>query len=93
MTTVHDIIFCAKKKIGEKGVGVVAFDLIGLLPTNHVKYLKKFHCQKVDSTRNGKPRRLSGRFQNLIWRLGETIQNLESPRLSGRVDSPAAQCS
>ena len=55
MTTVHDIIFCAKKKIGEKGVGVVAFDLIGLLPTNHVKYLKKFHCQKVDSTRNGKP--------------------------------------
>ena len=24
----------------------------------------------------------------LIWRPGETVQNLESPRLSGRVDSP-----
>ena len=29
--------------------------------------------------------RLSRRFQTLIWRLGETVQNLESPGLSGRV--------
>ena len=50
----------------------------------------KFHCQKVESTRNGKLRRLSGRFQTLIWRPAETVQNLVSPRLSGRViDSPA----
>ena len=42
----------------------------------------------VESTRNGKLRRLSGRFQTLIWRPGETVQKLESPRLSGRVDSP-----
>ena len=28
----------------------------------------KLYCQKVDSTRNGKFRRLSGRFQILIWR-------------------------
>ena len=50
----------------------------------------KFHCQKVETTRNGKLRRLSGRFQTLIWRPGETVQNLVSPRLSGRViDSPA----
>ena len=48
-----------------------------------VKWLK----QKVESTRNSKLLQLSGRFQTLIWRLGETIQNRESPRLSGRVDS------
>ena len=28
-------------------------------------------------------------FQTLIWRPGKTVQNLESPGLSGRVDSPA----
>ena len=53
-------------------------------------YLKLyFFCHKVNSTRNGKLWRLSGRFQTLIWRLGKTVQNLESPGLSGRVDSPA----
>ena len=31
---------------------------------NIAKYLK-FHCQKVESTRNGKLRRLSGRFQTV----------------------------
>ena len=40
------------------------------------------------STRNSKLRRLSGRFQTLIWRPGDTVQNLECPELSGRVDSP-----
>ena len=30
-----------------------------------------------------------GDFQTLIWRPGETVQNLESPGLSGRVDSTA----
>ena len=29
----------------------------------------------------------AGRFSTLIWRLGDTVQNLESPRFSGRVDS------
>ena len=53
-------------------------------------YLKLyFFCHKVNSTRNGKLWRLSGRFQTLIWRPGKTVQNLESPGLSGRVDSPA----
>ena len=28
-----------------------------------------------------------GDFYSLIWRLGDTVQNLESPGLSGRVDS------
>ena len=55
--------------------------------SNNTKYLK-FNCQKVESTRNGKLRRSSGRFQTLIWRPGETVQNLESPGLSGRVESP-----
>ena len=40
--------------------------------------------------RNSKLRRLSGRFQTLIWRPGDTVQNLESPGLSGRVDSPVS---
>ena len=35
--------------------------------------------------RNGKLRQLSGRFQTLIWRPGDTVQSLESPGLS--VDS------
>ena len=53
-------------------------------------YLKLyFFCHKVNSTRNGKLWRLSRRFQTLIWRPGKTVQNLESPGLSGRVDSPA----
>ena len=43
------------------------------------KYLK-FFCQKVESTRNSRLRRLSGRFQTLNWRPGE-----QSPGLSGRV--------
>ena len=37
--------------------------------------------------RNGKLRRLSGRFHSLIWRPGDTVQNLESSGLYGRVDS------
>ena len=34
-------------------------------------------------------RRLSGRFHTLIRRLGDTVQNLASRGLSGRVDSTA----
>ena len=48
----------------------------------------RFYCREVESTRNSKLWRLSGRFQTLIWRPGDTVQNLESPVLSGRVDSP-----
>ena len=58
--------------------------------SNNAKYLK-FHLQKVESTRNGKLRRLSERFQTLIWRPGDTVQNLESPGFPGRVDSPALE--
>ena len=56
---------------------------IAYITTAHVK----FHCQKVESKRNGKLRQLSGRFPTLIWRPRETVQNLESPALSGRVGS------
>ena len=55
---------------------------------NNATYLR-FYCREVESTRNSKLLRLSGRFQTLIWRPGDTVQNLESPGLSGRVDSPA----
>ena len=54
----------------------------------NAKYLR-FYCREIESTRNSKLRRLSRRFQTLIWRLGDMVQNLESPGLSGRVDSPA----
>ena len=64
------------------------FDVNSKIAQTKLLYLKKFHCQKVDSTRNGKPWRLSMRFQTLTWRLGEMVQNLESPGLSARVDSP-----
>ena len=91
---------CSKTR--EKDVGIVTFDLIGLLPTNHIiayitmayigvceetfdinsKIAQTTHCWKVEPTRNGKLRRLSGRP-------GEKVHNLESPGLSGRVDSTA----
>ena len=48
----------------------------------------RFYCREVESTRNSKLWRLSQSFQTLIWRPGDTVQNLESPGLSGRVDSP-----
>ena len=46
-----------------------------------------WNCWKIESVRNGKLRRLSLRFQTLIWSLGYTVQNVESPGLSGRADS------
>ena len=39
--------------------------------------------------RNDKLRRLIGRFQSVMLRSGDMVQNLESPALSGGVDSPA----
>ena len=44
---------------------------------------------KVKSIKYCKIWQLSGRFQTLIWRPGEMVQNRESPRLSRRVDSTA----
>ena len=35
---------------------------------------------------------LPGRYQTLIWRPGDTVQKLESPGLSGRVDSTENLC-
>ena len=49
---------------------------------NNAKYLKFYGWKGT-----GKSSRLSGRYQTLIWRPGGTVQNLESPGLSGRVDS------
>ena len=93
-------------------VGIVTFDLIGLLPTNHFNILqwhvgvyeemfdaKMKIAQTTQNTmveillserqvcrRNGKLQRLSRRFHTLIWTPGDMVQNLESPRLSGRND-------
>ena len=60
-----------KKKMREKDVvGIVTgvceetFDINGKNSSNKAKYLK-FQCQKVETTRNGKLLRLSGRFQTL----------------------------
>ena len=39
----HDVI-CAKKKKREKDVvGIITFDLIGLLPTNHIIAILQWH--------------------------------------------------
>ena len=63
--------------------------MLAVISSNNAKELK-FYCRKVESTRNGKLRRLTLRFQTLLWRLGDyTVQNLESSGLSGRVDSTA----
>ena len=60
--------------------------------SNNAHFLK-FYGWKVEFTRNGKRWQLSRRFQTLIWRLGgmvsQIIQNLDSPRLSRRVDRTA----
>ena len=57
----------------------------------HFKQCKKlkFLGQKEESTKNGKLWPLYGRFSTLTWRPGDTVQYLESPGLSGRVDSLA----
>ena len=43
------------------GVCEETFDINSKNSSNKAKYLK-FHCQKVETTRNGKLRRLSGRL-------------------------------
>ena len=50
---------------------------------------ERFYCWEVESTRNSKLWRLSGRFQTLIWRPGDTVQNL--PDYPGD-SSPAIGC-
>ena len=55
--------------------------------SNNAKYLK-FHGQKVESSRNGMLRQLSQEISDSNLETGRTVQNLESPGLSRRVDSP-----
>ena len=38
----------------------------------------KYSIVRKSILQSGKPRRLSGRFQTLIWRPGEAVRNLES---------------
>ena len=54
--------------------------------------ISKFMVGKSSLQLNGKRRLMSGRFHTLIWRPGDTVQNLESPGLSGRVDSTVYMC-
>ena len=56
--------------------------------SNIVNYLKVI-VRKLSLQLNGKLWWISRRFRTLIWRPGDTVQNLESPGLSGRVDSTA----
>ena len=58
--------------------------------SNNAKYLK-FCGGKVESTRNGNFNNYPGDIRlRLFWRQGDTVQNLESPGLSRRVDSTAS---
>ena len=54
--------------------------------------ISKFMVGKSKLQLNGKHRLISGRFHTLIWRPGDTVQNLESPGLSGRVDCTVYMC-
>ena len=60
-----------------------------MLKVKLFKQRKIFEISLTESQiyKNCKLRQLSGRFQTLTWRPGEMVQNRESPRLSGRVDS------
>ena len=53
--------------------------------SNIANYLKVI-VRKLSLQLNGKLWWISRRFRTLIWRPGDTVQNLESPGLSGRVD-------
>ena len=98
-------------KTREKDVVEIAtFDLIGLLPTNHIiiiisynglqEFMRK-RCKRAEIfnivRRSSQLKwgykmanwRLSRRFHTLMWRPWDTVQNLKSPRLYGRVDSTA----
>ena len=124
----HDVIFAkdivdsdrpefAMTQNARKRCCCTTFDLIGLLPTNHIiaysiiAYRKLQETLDVNSikitqtTQNiwnfilGKstPQEVAkfgnyrGGFHTLTWRLGDTVQNLVSPGLSGRVDSTASE--
>ena len=51
-----------------------------------MRNIYKFIVGKSSLQLNSKLWRISGRFHTLIWKPGDTVQNLESPRLSRRVD-------
>ena len=57
-----------------------------------VKYIKQRKMFEISLTESRIYKKLQTsaiirRFQTLIWRPGETVQNRASPGLSGRVDS------
>ena len=70
-----------------------------LLPINHIiiklQWHTKVYVKMFDDHVNIKVPQtlklevLSKSFHTLIWRPGDRVQNLESPRLSGRVESTA----
>ena len=81
--TVCDVI-CAKNTHGiicDTEIYEEMFDVNGKIAQT------KFIVRKSSLQLNCKLQRISGRFHSLIWRLEDTVQNLESPGLSGRVDS------
>ena len=86
--TSHQPHYCLYYLQWHTGVCEEMFDVNSKITQTTQSIWKNFTVRKLSSTRNGKPWQLSARFQTLTWRLGEMVQNLESPGLSGRVDSP-----
>ena len=84
----HQPHYCLCYLQWHTGVCEEMFDVNSKITQTMQSIWKNFTVRKLSSTRNGKPWQLSARFQTLTWRLGEMVQNLESPGLSGRVDSP-----
>ena len=68
------------------------YKIFEILPVNREPVNRVFEILLSESRvneRNAKLQWLSRRFHTLIWRPGDMVQNLASPRLSGRVDSTA----
>ena len=106
-----------RHKTCEKDVVAQHYDLIGLLPNNHIVAYSIMHTggyketlyvnsiKIAQTTQNilnfivgkstlhdlAKFGDYQGGFHTLTWRLGDTVQNLVSPGLSGRVDSTASE--
>ena len=90
--TVYDVI-CAKNTRGiiyHTKIYEEMFDVNSKIAQTTQNILK-FIVGKSSLQLNYKLRRISGRFHSLIWRPGDTVQNLESSGLSRRVGGTGMQ--
>ena len=90
--TVYDVI-CVKNNRGiiyHTEIYEEMFD-VNTKIAQTTRNIEKFIVGKLSLQLNYKVQRISGRFHSLIWRPGDTVQNLESPGLSRRVGNTGMQ--